>query len=144
MLALIVACILAGIASLFSGCASTPGSVDVAVGLASDGAALVLQKNPKAVPALRLVSSGIDTVLSRGSLTPEQLKAFVEVIDKQAKLSPEDRFLIGRLIQRVHEALVVKYGAADIEATSPEVRATLIKIKKAIDDTLALHAVLQS
>lgn len=145
------ALIVAALALLVLPACQTTGSgpssavqLELAVGVASDAAALVLQKNPKAVPVLRSISAGIDSVLTTESLSPEKVKAFVDKIGKDSNLSPAERLIIGRAIQRVHGVLVVYFNTPDLSISDPRVRAALTKIKQSIDDTLALHAVLES
>jgi hypothetical protein len=135
--------LLAAVALALSGCATGPGQADLIAGIASDGAALVLQKNPQAVPVLRTVSSGIGAVLTQKSLTPEQVKTFVDLISKDANLTSDERFLVGRLVLRVHGALVAKFGTADLNIEDPRVREALTRVKVALDDTLALYDVLK-
>jgi hypothetical protein len=135
--------LLVSVSLAFTGCTSTPGQADLIAGVASDAAALVLQKNPKAVPTLRAVSAGIDAVLTQNSLTPERVKTFVDLIGKDANLDPDTRFLIGRLVLRTHGALVAKFGTPDLNILDPEVRAALTRVKVALDDTLALYDVLK-
>ena len=132
-----------------SGCASTGGtpaanqaSLELAIGVASDAAALVLQKNPKAVPALRATSAGIGAVLTQGTLTPAQVKAFVDKLGQDADLSPAERLVIGRAVQRVHGILVIYFATPDLNIADPRVRSALEKVKQSIDDTLALYEVL--
>lgn len=145
----ILASVLAGLAALFgAGCASTggaaanPATIELAIGVASDAAALVLQKNPKAVPALRATSAGIGAVLTQGTLTPAQVKAFVDKLGQDADLSPAERLVIGRAVQRVHGILVVYFATPDLNIADPRVRSALEKVKQSIDDTLALYEVL--
>lgn len=145
-----IGALLAGLASLCtSGCVTTGGTnanaatVELAIGVASDAAALVLQKNQKAVPALRAVSAGIETVLTQGTLTPEQVKAFVDKIGQDADLSPAERLVIGRAVQRVHGILTVCFATPDLNIADPRVRSALEKVKRSIDDTLALNDVLR-
>lgn len=147
----LLALTLAALALLFSAGCQTAGTsqnsavtLELAVGVASDAAALVLQKNPKAVPVLRSISAGIDSVLTTESLSPEKVKAFVDQIGKDSSLSPAERLIIGRAIQRVHGVLTVYFNTPDLNIVDPRVRSALTKIKQSIDDTLALHAVLQS
>lgn len=146
--------ILAGLSAfassvLFTGCSTTAGTntnaatVELAIGVASDAAALVLQKNPKAVPALRAVSVGIGTVLTQSTLTPEQVKAFVDRVGHDADLSPAERLVIGRAVQRVHGILVVYFATPELNIADPRVRSALEKVKHSIDDTLALYDVLR-
>lgn len=133
-----------------SGCATTSQtvtsqvSVGIAVDLASFAAVEVLEKNPKAVPALRSISAGIDTVITQGSVSPAQVAAFVQKIDKDGSLSPIERLIIGRAIQRVHQALVQSTGVPDLNITNPKVRDALERVKKGIDDTLALYDVVSA
>lgn len=141
--------LLAGLAALCSsGCATTGGTnanaatVELAIGVASDAAALVLQKNPKAIPALRATSAGIGAVLTQGTLTPAQVKAFVDKLGRDAHLSPAERLVIGRAVQRVHGILIVYFATPDLNIGDPRVRSALEKVKQSIDDTLALYEVL--
>lgn len=147
----VVGTLVAGLVSLCSsGCATALGTntnaagLDLAIGVASDAAALVLQKNQKAVPALRAVSAGIGTVLTQGTLTPEQVKAFVDKIGQDADLTPAERLVIGRAVQRVHGILVAYFATPDLNIGDPRVRSALEKVKQSIDDTLALYEVLQA
>jgi hypothetical protein len=134
------------------GCASTgaksspanQASLELAIGVASDAAALVLQKNPKAVPALRATSAGIGVVLTQATLTPEQVKAFVDKLGQDADLSPAERLVIGRAVQRVHGILVVYFATPNLNIADPRVRSALEKVKQSIDDTLALYEVLKT
>lgn len=127
-----------------SNSARNEATLNLAIGVASDAAVLVLQKNPKAIPVLKSVSLGIDTVLTGQSLTPQQVKSFVDALDKGANLTPPERVVIGRAIQRVHELLTGYFGTSTLDVTNPQVRAALVKIQRAIDDTLALNAVLMT
>lgn len=127
----------------FSGCATAPGQLDFITAVASDGAALVLRKNPKAVPTMRTVSAGIGAVLTQNSLTQERVDAFVNLLTKDANLDEDTKFLIGRLVVRTHGALVAKFGTPDLNIQDPEVRAALTRVKVALDDTLALYDVLK-
>lgn len=136
-------------ALLFSGCASTgskinPVTLELAVGVASDAAALVLQKNPKAAPVLRSLSAGLDAVLTKKTLTPEEVKAFVAQITKDANLTPAEQLLIGRAVQRTHGILIGYFGTPDLNIEDPQVRAALERIRTAINDTLALYDVLKA
>lgn len=150
ILGLLLASILAITAILIAGTGCTTASkpaanaatIELAIGVASDAAALVLQKNPKATPVLRSVSSGITAVLTESSLTPARVKAFVDVLGKDANLTPAERIVIGRAVQRVHGILIAYFGTPDLNIADPRVRSALEKVKQSIDDTLALAEVL--
>jgi hypothetical protein len=133
---------------LAPGC-STPGglspaTIEIAAAITADAAALVLQKNPKAVPALRSVSAGLALVLTTESLTQAQVTAFVSTLSKDAALSPAEQLLLGRAVQRVHSILTAHFATPDLNIADPRVRAALERIKLGIDDTLALYAALNA
>lgn len=133
----------------FTGCASTgskinPATLELAVGVASDASALVLQKNPKAAPVLRSLSAGLDAVLTKKTLTPEEVKAFVILITQDANLTPAEQLLIGRAVQRTHGILITYFGTPELNIENPQVRAALERIRTAINDTLALYDVLKA
>lgn len=140
---IVIVCLLA-----FTGCATNGGRInsvtlELAVGVASDAAALVLQKNSKAVPAVRTISESIGAVLTTQSLSPQRVKQFVDLVGKDANLNPAERLILGRAVQRVHGILVAHFGTVDLNIQDPKVREALEKIKKGVDDTLALYDVLK-
>lgn len=125
---------------LFAGCASTPNqqaAVDLAIGVGTDAASIVIRRNPAAVVTLRAISLGIDSVLSTGVLSQAQVDAFVAGLDRNNHLTADDRFIIGRAVRRIHQALVVYGGCPDLNIGDPKIRAALERVKAAINEVTA-------
>lgn len=134
------------IAVAFSGCATTginakldPVTTELLIGVATDGAGFILQKNANAVPPLRALSAGIGAVVTQGSLTDKQVEAFISKITKDSDLTAEEQFFLNRLVIRVHRLLVAKFGTPDLNITNPAVKADLERLKLAIDEMLAAY-----
>jgi len=131
------------LAMAFSACATTP-QTQILTGIISDAAAIVLTKNENAVPVVRSLSLGIDAALTTGTLPPEKVKTFLDLLDKDASLTPGERLIFARAIQRTHQGLVAYVGTPDINVNNARVRSILEEIKRNLDETLALHDALKS
>lgn len=131
------------LAMVFTGCVSTPNT-ELLTGILSDAAAIVLTKNQKAVPIVRALSAGLELALTKEAITPAQVKAFIEQLDKGGSLTPGERLLLGRGIQRTQQRLTAVLGTPDINVKDPRVRDILVEIKRNLDDTLALHDALKA
>lgn len=131
--------LLSAVALLFTGCASNPNqqaAVDLAIGVASDAATIVVRRNPEARAVLSTLSLAIDGALTAGALTQGDVEAFVARIDKNNHLTADDRFLIGSAIRRVHQALVVYGGAPDLNIGDPKIKAALVRVQTALTEIL--------
>jgi hypothetical protein len=139
-------CIL-GSALTFTGCASAPGGapIDVvrveknATRIVKVAAIYALQTEPGAGAELQRISAGVDTVFGRGSLTPEQLNAFLD----ELKVRPENRLLMAAAITEVYEIITDLTGAKLPDITHPVVVAALNGVKAGIAEALALQAAVQ-
>lgn len=133
-------------ASLFSGCATTglnakldPVTTELVIGIATDGAGLILQRNSNAVPTLRALSVGIGAVVTQSSLTDKQVEVFVSKITKDSALTDDEQFALNRLVIRVHRLLVAKFRTPDLNIGNPAVKADLERLKLALDEMLAAY-----
>lgn len=121
------------------GCANlSPADSELLTGIVSDAAGIVLSKNQKAVPVLKSLSLGIEAALTSGTLPPEKVKAFIETLDKDSRLTPGERLLLARAIQRTQRRLAAVIGSPDVDVTNPKVRSILTEIKRNLDEILEL------
>jgi hypothetical protein len=141
---------LLGLASFgLFGCSSVPSST--APGQAEYAAAItqpvvknvvvpILSKNPDLEPALVAVATGIEVVFQKGTLTPEQLREFVDALAvKYPKLDERDRLVLGSAIWDAYTIYTQLSGKTIVEVTDPTARAMLEAFRQGITDGIAFY-----
>lgn len=100
----------------------------------------ILSKNPDLEPALLAVASGIDVVFNKGTLTPEQLREFVDSLSaKYPKLDERDKLVLGSAIWDAYTIYTRMTGKTVVVVSDPTARALLEAFRQGINDGIAFY-----
>lgn len=124
----------------FAGCQTAPATDKTAAAVASlqvatsVGATLSLSKNPKYLPAARLLVAGLDQALA-GSIpiNADVIANFVGLVGTKTGLKPEEVALFASLANTVYEAYLSAYQPKIVLSSDPNAQRYI----KAFRDGLA-------
>lgn len=122
----------------FAGCQTAPATDKTAAAVASlqvatsVGATLSLAKNPKYLPAARLLVAGLDQALA-GSINADVIANFVGLVGTKTGLKPEEVALFASLANTVYEAYLSAYQPKIVLSSDPNAQRYI----KAFRDGLA-------
>lgn len=148
VLPLIAFALIGALASVtVTGCVNTPGTSQLdpvrteanATRLAKVASLAVLTSEPAASSELARVADRIDLVLNRGTLTPEQIGAFLDAL----KIEERNRLLVAGLVTELTGIFTELTGQTIPDLTHPLATATLRGVQRGIRDALALQAAVQ-
>lgn len=104
----------------------------------------VLAKNPRYDTALIALAAASDAALNGGTLTIENIKAFVDAFALKHELDPQAKLIIASGIDDLATLYRDTYGKQVAVATDPNVRRILAAFAAGIRDGVAFHNALNA
>jgi hypothetical protein len=144
----LLVCALLGLFAMgLTGCATSGGAPDrtevaaaITQPVVKNLVVPLLNKNPELEPALQAVAAGIDVVFNQGTLTPEQLRSFIDALAvKHPQMDERDKLVIGSAIWDAYTIYTEMTGKTVVEITDPAASALLDAFRKGIVDGIAFY-----
>jgi hypothetical protein len=145
MILLTFACFIG--ASTFTGCAGAPGTSRLdpvrvetnATRLAKAASLVVLNSDPDEAAELKKIADRIEVVITRGTLSHEQIALFLDALD----VKPKNRLLVAALVTELTGIFTDLTGQTLPDISHPLASATLRGVRAGITEALALQAAVQ-
>ncbi len=136
--------LVAAVAAVFTGCATTPkatmtpeqGAATIRA-FTSTGATLALSKNPKVIPVAAAIAAGVDVALAGNeALTAESIANYVKAICVKHEVSVAETAVFINLAQTVYNTYVASYKPGVVSAADPRVLLYANAFKNGLNDAV--------
>lgn len=100
----------------------------------------LLLKNPQLEPALQALASGIELVFNKSTLTPAEIKYFLDALAiEYPQLDDRDKLVIGSAVMDAYTIYTELSGKAVVDVTDPDARQLLEAFRRGVLDGIAFY-----